>query len=130
MHIDRIKPAPLYGGTPYDYAAVAPPGRLVFTAGACPLDPEGRVVCPGDLPGQARQVMANLFEVLDASGSAPDRVLKTTVYVAAARRSDLVLAWDVVRDAFAGSEPPSTLVGVSFLGYPEQLVEVEAVALA
>ncbi len=130
MHIDRIKPASLYGGTPYDYATVAPAGRLVFTAGACPLDPGGRVVCPGNLGGQARQAMANLFEVLEASGSGPDRVLKTTVFVTAARRSDLVLAWDVVTDAFAGNEPPSTLVGVSFLGYPEQLVEVEAVALA
>ena len=29
---------------------------------------------------------------------------------------------------FAPHEPPATLLGVSVLGYPDQLVEVEAVA--
>jgi enamine deaminase RidA (YjgF/YER057c/UK114 family) len=42
------RPAPLHPGVPYDYAAVAPPRAVVFTAGACPLDPDGRVVAPGD----------------------------------------------------------------------------------
>jgi enamine deaminase RidA (YjgF/YER057c/UK114 family) len=130
MNIDRIKPTDLFPGTPYDYAAVAPAGRLVFTAGACPLDVDGRLVCPGDLTGQTRRAMANLFAVLDASGSAPDRVLKTTVFVATSERSDLVEAWEIVKSSFAGTEPPSTLVGVSLLGYPDQLVEVEAVAVA
>ncbi|MEU8182404.1 hypothetical protein AB0B85_13240 [Micromonospora sp. NPDC049044] len=33
----------------YAYAAtVEPPARLVFTAGACPLDDEGPTVVPGD----------------------------------------------------------------------------------
>src|SRR4029453_5621349 len=34
---------------PFEYAAVAPPGaRLVFAAGACPLNDAGEVVGPGD----------------------------------------------------------------------------------
>src|SRR5262249_48428886 len=33
---------------PYDYAAVAPAGATLFTAGACPLDGEGRVVGAAD----------------------------------------------------------------------------------
>ena len=40
-----------------------------------------------------------------------------------------VAAWDVVRDAFGKHDAPSTLVGVTVLGYPDQLVEVEAVAV-
>jgi enamine deaminase RidA (YjgF/YER057c/UK114 family) len=56
-------------------------------------------------------------------------VLKTTVYVATADRADLVAAWDVVRAAFGRHAAPSTLVGVTVLGYPDQLVEVEAVAV-
>jgi hypothetical protein len=35
-----------------------------------------------------------------------------------------------VEDAFAPHRPPSTLLGVSLLGYPDQLVEIEAVAAA
>ncbi|MBB5824100.1 RidA family protein [Micromonospora carbonacea] len=113
----------------YAYAAtVAPPARLVFAAGACPLDAAGRTVAPGDPAAQARQVMANLEVALAAAGARLADVVKTTVYVASSRQADLVAAWEVVRDAFGGHEPPSTLLGVTVLGYDDQLVEVEAVA--
>ena len=56
-------------------------------------------------------------------------VLKTTVYVATTDRADLHAAWTVVREAFGGHDAPSTLVGVTVLGYPDQLVEVEAIAV-
>jgi len=50
------------------------------------------------------------------------------VLVASSRRDDLVTAWQVVHDAFAPHDPPSTLIGVTVLGYNSQLVEVEAIA--
>ncbi|SCG36049.1 RidA family protein [Micromonospora halophytica] len=113
----------------YAYAAtVDPPARLVFTAGACPLDADGRTVAPGDPVAQARQVVANLETALAAAGARLTDVVKTTVYVASSRRADLVAVWEVVRDAFGDHDPPSTLLGVAVLGYPDQLVEVEAVA--
>ncbi|MBW8741075.1 MAG: RidA family protein, partial [Acidobacteria bacterium] len=65
---------------------------------------------------------------LRAAGADLDDVLKTTVYVTTQRREDLVTAWDVVKRHFADHDPPSTLLGVTVLGYPDQLVEVEAVA--
>jgi enamine deaminase RidA (YjgF/YER057c/UK114 family) len=73
--------------------------------------------------------MANLGEALAAAGAVLTDVLKTTVYVASADRSDLVAAWDVVRAACGEHDAPSTLLGVTTLGYRDQLVEVEAVAL-
>ncbi|MBM0224978.1 RidA family protein [Micromonospora sp. ATA51] len=113
----------------YAYAArVTPPARLVFTAGACPLDAAGRAVAPGEPATQARQVMANLAAALAAAGARLPDVVKTTVYVATTDRADLVAVWEVVRDAFGDHDPPSTLLGVTVLGYPDQLVEVEAVA--
>lgn len=39
-------------------------------------------------------------------------------------------AWNVVRAAFGDHDVPSTLIGVSVLGYTDQLVEIEAVAAA
>jgi enamine deaminase RidA (YjgF/YER057c/UK114 family) len=127
--VKLVRPAELTDTAPYAYAAVSPPGaRLVFTAGACPLDSEGRTVAPGDISAQAEQVMANLRIALRAAGAGLDDVLKTTVYVATTRREDLVTAWDVVRRHFGEHDAPSTLLGVSVLGYPDQLVEVEAVA--
>lgn len=55
--------------------------------------------------------------------------MKTTVYVASSRRADLVAAWNVVHAVFGDHDAPSTLVGVQVLGYPDQLVEVEAIAV-
>jgi enamine deaminase RidA (YjgF/YER057c/UK114 family) len=114
---------------PYAYAALPPAGaRLLFTAGACPLDESGATVAPGDVAAQAERVMANLRTALRAAGADLDDVLKTTVYVATRKREDLVAAWDVVHRHFGDHDAPSTLLGVSVLGYPDQLVEVEAVA--
>ena len=126
MEIVRV--STLTQDVPYAYATVAP-GGTVYVAGACPLDSDGEVVAPGDIPAQAAQVMTNLEEALLAAGCGLGDVLKTTVYVASSTRSDLVAAWDVVRAAFGEHDAPSTLLGVAVLGYPEQLVEVEAVAV-
>jgi enamine deaminase RidA (YjgF/YER057c/UK114 family) len=127
--IEFVRPATLAGTAPYAYAAVTDPGRMVFTAGACPLDAHGATVAVGDVAGQARQVMDNLVAALQGARATLTDVLKTTVYVATADRRDLVAAGDVVRAAFGGHDAPSTLVGVTVLGHPDQLVEVEAVAV-
>jgi enamine deaminase RidA (YjgF/YER057c/UK114 family) len=115
---------PLNPGVPYEYTATA--GELVFTAGACPLDEDGRIVAPGDLEAQSSRAADNLLEALAEAGTGPDDLVKTTIYVVGEERADLVRAWDVVAERLGRA--PSTLLGVSFLGYPEQLVEIEAVA--
>jgi enamine deaminase RidA (YjgF/YER057c/UK114 family) len=66
---------------------------------------------------------------LAESGATLADVLKTTVFVASAERADLVAAWDVVRAAFGDHDAPSTLLGVTVLGWPGQLVEIEAIAV-
>jgi enamine deaminase RidA (YjgF/YER057c/UK114 family) len=121
-------PVDLTPGVPYAYAAVTRGRVLVFTAGACPLDRSGVTVAVGDVAAQAETVMVNLRSALQAAGAQLDDVVKTTVYVASGDRADPVAAWGVVHRSFGSHEPPSTLLGVSALGYPDQLVEVEAVA--
>jgi enamine deaminase RidA (YjgF/YER057c/UK114 family) len=129
MPVPLLRPDRLFGGVPYAYASIARPGAVVYTAGACPLDENGATVGVGDIGAQARQAMANLAETLAQAGSALTEVLKTTVYVASSDRGDLVTAWEVVRAAFGDHDAPSTLLGVAVLGYADQLVEIEAVAL-
>ena len=127
--ISLVRSDELAGQAPYAYAALTPPGRrLVFTAGACPLNTAGETVAPGDIGAQTEQVMDNLETVLRASGAELCNVAKTTVYVASERREDLVTAWTVVRARFGNHDAPRTLLGVAALGYRDQLVEVEAVA--
>jgi enamine deaminase RidA (YjgF/YER057c/UK114 family) len=127
--VELVRADRLYGGVPYAYAAVAPPGALVFTAGACPIDENDVIVGVGDVEAQASQAMSNLSEALAAAGASLDDVLKTTVYVVSVHHDDLVAAWDIVRAAFGDHDAPSTLLGVTALGYSDQLVEVEAIAV-
>lgn len=128
-YVELVRAPQLAASVPHAYSAVAPGGsRVVFTAGACPLDETGTIVGPGDVRSQAEQVMSNLKAALEASGARLEDVVKTTVYVASNDRADLVTAWDIVRKHFGSHDAPSTLVGVTMLGYAGQLVEVEAVA--
>lgn len=120
----------LSGAAEYAYAAVVAEGsHLVFTAGACPLNTEGATVGVGDVRAQAAQVMVNLQQALADAGAGLDEVVRATVYVASSARCDLVAAWEVVRDALAPHDPPSTLLGVAALGYADQLVEVAALRM-
>jgi enamine deaminase RidA (YjgF/YER057c/UK114 family) len=113
----------------YAYAATAPPGaRLIFLAGACPLNEDGSTAAVGDYAGQAARAAGNLRAALAAAGADLPDVISTRVLVATTRQQDLVAAWDVVRDVFGDHDAPSTLMGVTVLGYRDQLVEIEAVA--
>ena len=125
---ELIESPDLYPGVPYSYAAIAPPGGAVFTAGACPLDTNGELVGPGNVGVQTRQALDNLVRALDAAGCGAGDVLKTTVYVATSSDADLAVTWQVVEETFGTKGPPSTLLGVAALGWPGQLVEIEAVA--
>ena len=130
MAVNLVRSTRLFPGAPYAYAARASQGDLVFTAGACPLDEQGRVVAAGDVRAQMRQALHNLLIALEDSGAAIGDVLKTTVYVASGDRGDLVAAWDEVAAFFGGHDSPSTLLGVTVLGYSDQLVEIEAIAIS
>ena len=129
MAVNLIRSTRLFPGVPYAYAASASEGDLIFTAGACPLDEHGRVVAPGDVRAQTGQALRNLQAALEESGAAVRDVLKSTVYVASSERGDLVTAWEEVAGFFGGHDAPSTLLGVAVLGYPGQLVEIEAIAV-
>jgi enamine deaminase RidA (YjgF/YER057c/UK114 family) len=114
---------------PYAYAATAPAGsRLIFLAGSCPLNEDGSTAGVGDVAVQAAKCLENMTIALREAGADLSDIVSTRVLVASTRQADLVTAWNVVRDAFGDHDVPSTLVGVTVLGYDNQLVEIEAVA--
>ncbi len=98
---------------------------LVFVSGQLPVRPDGTHTADQPFEVQARQVLANLFAVLRAAGSSPERVLKVTVYIAG------IGHWPefnrLYAEAFGAAKPARAVVPVPELhhGY---LVEVEAVA--
>jgi len=113
----------------YAYSATAPAGsRYIFLAGVCPLTDDGATAAVGDYAGQAEVVVENMHTALADAGASITDVIFTRVSVATTHQDDLIAAWDVVRAAFGTHDVPSTLVGVTVLGYDDQLVEVEVVA--
>jgi enamine deaminase RidA (YjgF/YER057c/UK114 family) len=125
--VERRIDARLFPPPAYSHVAVAS-GATVYTAGAVPVDAEGELVGEGDVAAQTRQVIDNLLGALETGGASAEDVVKMTVYVVATNNEPLITAWDVVRDsALVGA--PSTLLGVSALGYAGQLVEIEAIAV-
>ncbi|WP_406505040.1 RidA family protein [Streptomyces sp. NBC_00212] len=127
--VTLIRSATLSDVAEYAYAATAPAeSRLIFLAGACPLNDDGSTAAVGDYAGQAAKAVENMRTALAAAGASLQDVISTRVLVASARQKDLVAAWEVVRDAFGAHDVPSTLMGVTVLGYDDQLVEIEAVA--
>lgn len=127
--VTLIRSASLSGVAEYACAATAPAdARLIFLAGSCPLDADGATVAVGDVRAQAARCVENLRTALADAGAQLTDVISTRVLVASARQADLVAAWEVMRDAFGEHDVPSTLMGVTVLGYDDQLVELEAVA--
>jgi enamine deaminase RidA (YjgF/YER057c/UK114 family) len=113
----------------YAYASRIPAGMdLLFLAGACPLTKEGIVPKSSDYGSQASLCVENLKEALKECGATFEDVAYTRVLVATQNQSDLVTAWETIRKEFGDHDVPSTLTGVTVLGYKNQLVEIEAVA--
>ncbi|MGX1933006.1 RidA family protein [Microbacterium resistens] len=127
--VTLIRSATLSDVAEYAYAATAPKdARLIFLAGACPLEDDGSTAAVDDYAGQAARCVETLRRALADAGASMTDVISTRVLVASSSQADLVAAWEVVRDAFGAHDVPSTLMGVTVLGYDDQLVEIEAVA--
>jgi enamine deaminase RidA (YjgF/YER057c/UK114 family) len=113
----------------YAYASRIPAGMdILFLAGACPLTKERIVPVSSDVEMQANLCVENLKEALKECGATLEDVVYTRVLVATQNQSDLVTAWETIRKEFGDHDVPSTLSGVTVLGYKNQLVEIEAVA--
>ncbi len=65
---------------PYSQAIVS--GNLVYTSGQIAINPETNMVEATTIESQTEQICKNLGEVLKAAGSALDKVIKTTFFLA------------------------------------------------
>lgn len=127
--VTLVRSSALSDTAEYAYAATAPSeARLIFLAGSCPLEADGSTAGVGDYTAQAAKCVENMKIALAEAGATITDVISTRVLVASSTQADLVAAWEVVRDAFGDHDVPSTLLGVTVLGYDDQLVEIEAVA--
>jgi reactive intermediate/imine deaminase len=102
-------------------------GDTIYVSGQVALDSGGRLVGPGDVVAQTRQVLENIGSVLAAGGATLDDVVKVTVYLA--NVDDRPRVNEVRQVYFGANRPASTLIEVSRLALEGLLVEIEAVAV-
>lgn len=101
-------------------------GDLIFTSGQIPIDPATGQLAAGDIRAAARQSMENVRAILEAAGSALEKVIKTTVYVK--DLNDFAAVNEVYGSYFEKDPPARSCVQVAKLPM-DALVEIEAIAL-
>jgi enamine deaminase RidA (YjgF/YER057c/UK114 family) len=103
--------------------------KMIFISGQVAVDKEGKLVGPGDLKTQIRQVVSNLKAALAAAGASASDIVKTNTYIVNYKQSDYGAMRDARSELFPDGEPPaSTLVGVSALAADGLMIEMEAIA--
>lgn len=108
------------------YAQAIKANGFIYTAGQIPLDPKTGNFVEGDITAQTRRVLENLKAVLEAGGSALDRVVKATVFLK--NMADFAAMNDVYTQYFGDAKPARSTVAVAELPRGA-LVEIDLVAV-
>lgn len=130
MERQHINPAGIYKHPAFTrVVTVSGPAKLVFIAGQTPSDENYRCVAPGDYRAQYLHVINNLGVQLAAAGATWDDVVFKRTFTL-----DVDALSKVTRDPATPvpwnreRPPPSTLIGVTRLSYPEFLIEIDLMA--
>ncbi|WP_425146478.1 RidA family protein [Deinococcus sp.] len=111
----------------YSQAVEVPAGRLLFISGQIPEGVPGSAdsAVPTGFEAQARQVWANILEVLAAARMTPANLVKVTTYLTDSDQIDV--NGQVRREVLGELEPALTVIIARTLD-PRWLLEIEAVA--
>jgi len=111
---------------PYSQATVV--NSMVYTSGQIALLPNGsdELLAAADVATQTKQVLTNLREVLEASGTSLQNVIKTTIFIA--DMDDFAVINEIYESFFDTHKPARSTVAVKTLP-KNALVEIDAVAI-
>ncbi|MFN0060497.1 MAG: Rid family detoxifying hydrolase [Planctomycetota bacterium] len=109
---------------PYSQAVAS--GGVVYLSGQIGLDPVTGQLVAGGVEAEARRALDNLCAVLQAAGSAPAAVLRTTVFLR--DMSDFAKVNAIYATVFATEPPARSTVAVKELPRGAA-VEIDAIAL-
>ena len=121
MNDIKTNKAPLAIG-PYSQAIIT--NNMVFTSGQIPVNPATGEIAEG-IEAQANQVFSNLKNLLEASGTSIDKVVKTTVFIK--NMEDFPVLNKIYESYFTAPYPARSCVEVSKLP-KDVLLEIEAIA--
>ena len=120
-------------GVPWETEFSVTQGRRVngtiYISGQFSHDMQGAFVGEGDFDAQARQTFANLDRVLAGFNVTRADLVDLVVYLANPRQ-DFERCIAFYKEYVGEHRPAATLIGVSGLAFPHQLIEVRAIAHA
>ncbi|AUY53655.1 Rid family hydrolase [Streptomyces sp. CB01881] len=109
----------------YGYSQAVQVGETVYVSGQLSHDRNGDFVGAGDFELQVRTTLENLDLVLRQFGAERSQIVETTVLVRNLREN-FEAAARLHADYFGEHRPTSTVMGISDLALPDQLVEIGA----
>lgn len=121
----KLKNAYSTQGRGYSHAAKA--GNTLYIAGQIPKNADNEFIGLGNFEAQARQVYANIKNIVtEAGGSLENVVMMTTILV---NPDDIDTCLKVRSEFFQDPYPPNTMFIAKRLPHPDVLIEVDAVAV-
>lgn len=118
-------------GMPFSHGVViTKPEKFIILAGQCAWDrhgPDRKLVGPGDIEAQTRQVFENIKTLLAQAGATFKDVVELTVFLVDMSHHPIC---GRVAQEYVGDPPPTQhLIGVKSLAFPELMIEIAAVAV-
>ncbi len=108
------------------YSQAVEVNGMIYTSGMIPIIPATGELVTGTIEEQAKQALSNLKELLMASGSGMEKVVKTTVFIK--DMNDFVKINEIYAAYFTENFPARSCVEVARLP-KDVLIEIEAVAI-
>ena len=107
------------------YSQAVKVGNLLFTSGMIPIDPATNTLVEGGIEVQAERALQNVKNLLEASGSSLDKVVKTVVFIK--DMNDFAKVNEIYAKFFTENYPARSCVEVARLP-KDVLIEMEAIA--
>ncbi|MPY59571.1 RidA family protein [Streptomyces spongiae] len=110
----------------FGYAQTIKSGDLIHVSGQLSLDEAGEFLHSGDFTAQLKQTYVNTDKVLDHYDVTRNQVVSQTLYVVNLRQNAAATAEGNLA-YFGDHHPVSTVLGVTELTFPGQVIEISFV---
>ncbi|WP_435925355.1 RidA family protein [Paenibacillus sp. DYY-L-2] len=99
----------------------------IYISGQFSHDMEGSFVGAGDIEAQTRQTLENLDRVLSGFGVTRSQLAYVEIYLTNPQEH-FETCIGLFKEYMGQHRPAGTLLGVTYLAFPDQLIEISAVA--
>lgn len=109
------------------YSRAVKAGPFVFVGGTTSVQPDGSVYGENDGYAQTKYILEKMIKCLETAGSKKEEVIRIKMYVTDMSRTKEYI--EAYSELFKEIKPLCTLVGISALNRPSQLIEIEMDAI-